>query len=281
LYSPVGLYAFPSGNLALPSQHVLHLRYHLVRYFLRQGRTFDFVGGISLERAKVSQGEFTIDDRSYARLVLPWTASVSKRIRPVVLEMINRGVQVIFVGPPACRMAETGQDISREFFTWFGIEPFGLQDYLRFARETYPVPTESYPFSQRAFPLVGRQAKSIGRSFDGDVAVVQGLKKPNVFYDSSLDILNPATYARMPDTKPTGIQVHVNNGYFRIFERKGRQDEWLVLVVAGMRSSLNASVRVANDSWELSQGSYAAVRVTRGKIEFDSVFTDGASPKAG
>ncbi len=273
-YSPVGLYAFPSVNFGISSKNLLAMRYHLVRTFLRAGRCFDFVGQCSLERASVIKEKFQIDDRVYSRLVLPWVTCIPRVLQPIISGMVNKGVQVIFAGPPMVKTAETGDDISEEFFKMFDVEPFTMYDFMHFMEEVYPNPPECYPFSHKAFPLAGTGVKVIGRSHDGDPAVIQAKEHSNLIYDSSLDTLNPATYALMSDTKDTGIKVYVNNGYYRIFERIGHRNSFIVLVVAGMRSLLNVNVRIGDASIEIHSGRYAAFKVENGKINHDIIFSD-------
>lgn len=272
LYSPVGLYAFASVNYGMPSKLLLMMRYHLVRYFLRAGRTFDFVGTQSIERAKVSNGSFSIDDRTYYRLVLPWMACIPKTVNDKVNEMIKKAVQIIYVGPPSVRFAETGEDISKAFFRMFEIEPFMLNDFMHFVNEDYPAPPEHYPFSHRAYPLSGQQAKFIGNSHDGDSVVVQSQKYPHVIYDSSVDILNPVTYNMMPDKKDTGIRIHINNGYYRIYENTRKKDCYLMVLVSNMRSQLDACITVGKNSMFFCGGTYIVFKVENDKIMTDNIF---------
>ena len=276
LYSPVGLYAFPSVNYGLPARNLLTMRYHLVRRFLGAGRIFDFVGGCSLDRAKVGEGAFAIDDRRYVRLVLPWTASVPEKVRSVVAEMVRRGVQVIHVGPPMTRVAETGEDVSKEFFDAFQIEPFTLADYMRFAAAPVPNPPECYPFSLRAFPLAGEDADVMAHSHDGDPAVVRSKRHPDLVYDSTLDALNPATHELLKDTTDAGIRAYVNQGYYRIYENTRKSNAYLLVVAAGMRDRLDAHVVTPQDSLTLRGGTVAALKIENGRIDRGAIFTDGA-----
>ena len=276
LYSPKGLYAFPSVNFGLPSESLLHMRYHLVRHFLRAGRCFDFVGECSLARAEVGDGELRIDDRTYRRLVLPWVACIAEPVRSHLGAISEKGVQVVYAGPPAVRVAETGQDISEEFFRMFDLDSFTLGDFLRFAQQPCPKAPDYYGFSHRAYPLSGANAHVLGMSHDGDPSVVQARTQPHVIYDSSLDTLNRATYDLMSDTKEPGVRVHVNNGYYRVFENVKKPNAWLIVVAADMRSRLDAYIATPRDSLMLQGGGVAALRIEDGRIIREPMFTDGA-----
>ena len=276
LQSPIGLFAFPRVNYGLPSQNLLQMRYHLVRHFLREGRCFDYVGGCSLERADVGDGVFRIDGRTYSRLVLTWAACLPGDLRALVGRMAEKGVQVIYVGPPCVRVAETGEDLSEEFFGMFALDPFALGDFESFMQQPHVKGPDYYPFSHRAYPLSGERAKVLGRSHDGDPAVVQATDRPNVIYDSSLDTLNPVTYGLMANAGGVGIGVHINNGYYRIFENVREPGCYLLLLVSGMRSGLDAHVTVGDDAFTLTGGTYVAFKIAAGKAVLDDIFTDGA-----
>jgi len=87
------------------------------------------MSGVSILKAKIGKGYFSVGSSRYKVLVIPFANAILGSIYKKVMQITEANIPVIFFGSPPEFIAENGRNITVDSAQRIGMRPFTLQEY--------------------------------------------------------------------------------------------------------------------------------------------------------
>ena len=272
--SEMAVWHSPQSVAYLETSHYHYVRLwmtannNLAHQAMVRSRFFDYVSGNAIENARVEDGQIHMAGSSYRRLTLPYAVVMKQAFWKKVLECVEKGVEVIFFGPPPRWILETGENLSEEFSRLCGVELLSYERYNTWLTSHKPVPAltdwepDIFDFS---FPLAPI-GKTTVLSDEGGQLI--GVRNPEnrVTYLTALDP-REQFFQQLGRQPGAGPQIsHCGQGSYRLMQAKDDSNVLMLVCIAPLHERLDEYFTCCGLSFLVQGGTWVALRFENGRI---------------